>query len=76
MAKEQVSMAIRIEGGEWQTTAVPTWSNNDGWTFVNSGNISLDQYKGKKIQVGFHYTSTDEASGTWEIKNFLVSEAN
>lgn len=76
VAKEQVSMAIRIEGGEWQTTAVPTWSNNDGWTFVNSGNISLDQYKGKKIQVGFHYTSTDEASGTWEIKNFLVSEAN
>ena len=35
--------------------------------------VSLAGYEGKKIKVGFKYVSTDEAAGTWEIRNFKVS---
>lgn len=75
VAKEQVSLGVRVDGGEWQTVAIPEWSGNDGWTMVNSGEIDLAAYLGKRIEVGFHYTSTAEASGTWEVKNFVLTGA-
>ncbi|MBD5225134.1 MAG: hypothetical protein HDS68_04085 [Bacteroidales bacterium] len=73
VAKQQVSLAVRTEGGEWNTVAIPEWSTNADWTFVNSGNIDLAAYSGKKIQIGFHYTSQNDASGTWEVKNFAIT---
>ena len=59
-----------------------TWTNissevnypeGNNWTFVNSGEISLAAFEGKKVQIGFLYTSTDAVSTTWEIKNFVVN---
>lgn len=35
--------------------------------------INLSGFDGKKIQVGFKYTSTADAAGTWEVKNFSVT---
>lgn len=72
-AKQQVSLAISVDGGDWQTVAIPNWSTNADWTFVNAGTIDLAAYAGKKIKVGFHYTSTDGVSGSWEIKNFAIN---
>lgn len=64
----------RVEGGEWEPIAIPTYSNANkvDWTFVSSGSISLTAYAGKKVQIGFKYTSTDTTAGTWEIKNVQV----
>lgn len=73
VAKEQVSVAVRVEGGAWQTVTVPVWSENNGWTMVNSGDIDLNAYLGKTIEIGFHYTSTTESAGTWEVKNFKLT---
>ena len=73
VAKQQVSLAVSVDGGDWQTVAIPNWSTNSDWTFVNSGDISLAAYAGKKIKLGFHYTSTDGASGSWEIKNLSIT---
>jgi len=40
---------------------------------VASGDIDLSAYAGKKFQVAFHYTSTTESAGTWEVKNFAIN---
>ena len=68
-AKQQVSVAVREIGGEWQPVTIPNFSTNADWTFVESGALDLSAFAGKKIQFGFHYTSSTESAGTWEIKN-------
>ena len=54
---------------DWVQIAIPNFPTNNDWEFVNSGDIDLTKYAGKKIQIGFKYTSTEEAAGSWEIKN-------
>lgn len=62
-----ISVNIREEGGEWTALTVPTPPTTQSWDFIESGNIDLSAYIGKKIQIGFHYTSTADIAGTWEI---------
>lgn len=71
-AKAETGAYIREEGGQWVKldAAYPealAWS-----PWVSSGIISLDTYAGKKVQVGFKYTSTAAKAGTWEVKNVLI----
>ncbi len=73
VAKSQCSFAVREVGGTWKTLDIPTWGTNTSWTFVASGDISLSAYAGKQIQLGFHYTSENDASGTWEVKNVVIT---
>ncbi len=72
-AKTQASVVARVEGGEWQTLTIPTYPEKTGWTFVNTGDIDLSAFDGKKFQIAFRYTSTDTKAGTWEIKNFEIN---
>lgn len=69
MAMKQVSVGVRVDGGDWQTVTIPNFSTNADWNFVESGTIDLSAFAGKKIQFGFHYTSSSESAGSWEIKN-------
>ena len=57
--------------GDWKVLAfnVPT---SLGWAFIDSGEISIADYAGKKVQIGFHYTSTAAKAGTWEVDNFVL----
>jgi hypothetical protein len=57
-------------------TQLPTvpFTDPGSWTFVNSREISLTTYAGKKITIAFKYLSTSAKAGTWEIKNFKVQE--
>ena len=77
---EEVAEACQVFAGV-AGTAKDSWINlsskvnypeGTNWTFVNSGEISLDELAGQKIQLGFLYTSTDAVSMTWEIKNLIV----
>ena len=43
--------------------------------FVNSDQVELSKYAGKKAQIAFKYTSTTSRAGTYEIKNLKVCEA-
>lgn len=70
-AKTETSFNIREEGGDWETVTIPYPASLDN-NFISSGEISLAQYEGKKIQLGFHYTSGATKSGRWQIKNVLV----
>ena len=72
-AKTEATIVARVEGGEWQTLTIPTYPEKTGWTFVNTGDIDLAAFDGKKFQIAFRYTSTDTKAGTREIKNFEIN---
>ncbi len=73
-SKEECSVHVREIGGQWsEALTIPAWPTALGWSpWVNTGEISLEAYAGKKIQVGFKYTSTAEKAGTWEVDKVLV----
>ena len=66
-------LVVREEGAtEWTRFAEPTAPAAFNWNFYDNETVSLDDYKGKKIQFGFEYVSTEECAGTWEIKDIVV----
>lgn len=66
-------LVVREEGAtEWTRFAEPTAPTAFSWDFFDNETVSLDAYKGKKIQFGFEYVSTEECAGTWEIKDIVV----
>lgn len=75
MAKSQCTLVIREEGQTaWTALAIPDYGTADSWSFLPAGEISLAAYAGKKVQIAFRYTSTADASGTWEVKNVLIKK--
>lgn len=66
-----LSVEVLCEG---KTTVLQdvVWPTGDSWKFNNSGVISLEQFAGKKIKIGFRYTSTDAQACTWEIQTLNV----
>lgn len=48
--------------------------DGSSWTFMNTGEMDLSKYVGKKIYIGFQYLSSEVSCPTWEIKNLLVAE--
>ena len=68
----EATFCVREENGTWATIAIPTYMTGSDWVFVNSGEIDLSAYVGKKIQFGFKYTSTDTTAATWEVKNIVI----
>jgi len=73
-AKEEATVWIKEETGEWKQLEGVAYPEKLSWTFISSGDISLNEYKGKKIQIGFKYMSTAEKAGTWEVKEFKVTD--
>lgn len=67
-------VCVREGEGEWtklEITNVP--DGNENWNFIDSEAISLNDFVGKKIQIGFNYVSTENGGGKWEIKNLTVT---
>lgn len=66
-------LVVREEGAtEWTRFAEPTAPAAFNWNFFDNETVSLDAYKGKKIQFGFEYVSTEVCAGTWELKDIVV----
>ncbi len=65
------SINIREENGAWEMLGNPS-ADTDKFKFVKTS-YDLKSYVGKKVEVGFRYTSTAAGAGTWEIKNFTVT---
>ena len=68
---ERLSVEVRCDGNVAKLGGI-NWPSGNNWTFVNSGDIDLSQYAGKKIRIAFHYTSTTATAGTWEISDIAV----
>lgn len=58
---------------EWTQVAEPTAPEAFNWNFFDNDSISLDAYKGKKMQFAFKYVSTADVAGTWEVKGISVT---
>lgn len=67
----RLSVEVRCDGNVTKLSGV-TWPAGNNWKFVNSGNVDLSQFVGKKIRIAFHYTSTTSTAGTWEISDIAV----
>ncbi len=59
---------------EWTKLSIPKYATGSDWSFVNSGEISLNDYVGKNVKVAFKYISNTTNAATWEIKNFSAHE--
>ena len=73
-AKEEATVWAKPEGGEWAKLSGVIYPESLSWTFIDSGEIDLAAYVGKKIQIGFKYVSTADKAGTWEIDSFEIKE--
>lgn len=70
--KNDVTVWIAEAGTEnWTQLSVPAYPV--GFTFVKSGDIDLNAYKGKEVKIGFKYVCTTKA-GTYELKNVKVED--
>lgn len=66
-------LAVREAGSTtWNVVTIPTWPEAGSWTYVSSGDIDLSAWAGKKIQVGFKYSSSASGADTWQIKNVKI----
>ena len=72
----QYLTVVATEAGmnNWEPLTI-TYPESDSWKFVASGNIDLNKYAGKKVQLAFKYTSSTEIAATWEVKNVKVAAA-
>lgn len=48
------------------------WPEGNSWTFKKANGIDLSLFCGKKIRIGFRYTSTSSIACTWEIRSMTV----
>ena len=62
---------VKAEGGDWTEMPIATMPEGTNWTFVSTTQ-DLSAYDGKKIQIAFAYTSTEESAATWEVKNVKI----
>lgn len=71
--KTLCGICARTEGAkEWTKLDIPEWPASGAWKFVSSGDVKLDAFAGKKIQIAFKYASDATGADTWEIKNLTV----
>lgn len=68
---EKLSVEVRCEG---KTTKLEgfAWPEGADWTFINSGDIDLRAWTGKKINIVFHYTSTTSEAPTWQVRDMAI----
>ncbi|MBP3551112.1 MAG: choice-of-anchor J domain-containing protein [Alistipes sp.] len=72
---EELTLWVKEYGAaEWTQVTIPTYGTNTNYTFVTAA-VDLSAWAGKKVQIGFKYTSTTSAAGTWEVKDVVVYDA-
>ena len=61
---------------EWNLNEDGTLNIPSGtsWTFQHTGYFDFTPFVGEKINIAFRYTTANGVSGTWELKNLLLSE--
>ena len=62
-----------VTNATWSELNLNEWPTGSNWTFINS-TADLNQFVGQTVTIAFKYTSTNSASATWEVKNFVVEE--
>lgn len=68
-----MSVEIALPDNTTEELFVPRWPLGINWDKVPAGIIDLTPWCGKKVRLGFHYTSTTSVAGTWQISGLTVS---
>ena len=68
-----------IKAADWTQLTIPEagYPSGANWTLITSTPISLAAFAGKEnVRIAFRYMSSksDNAAGTWEVKDFYVFE--
>ena len=73
--EDEATLWVKEENGEWikQTIEYPAIPEKETFSSFEEQPVSLNAFAGKKIKIGFKYTSTDTTAGTWEINNISVT---
>lgn len=62
-----------VKTATWTQLQVPNFPEGTSWTFSDAGTIDLKSFCGnEKVYIAYKYTSTKEASGTWEVDEFTI----
>ena len=71
----ETTLWVREEGGEWEPLAIshPTAPEDGTLSEFEAQTVNILKYVGKKIQIGFRYTSSASSAGTWCIRNVWVN---
>ena len=72
---DEATLWVKEDGGNWNQIVItyPELPTEGNWAEFETQTVDLTSYAGKKIKIGFKYTSTEQAAGTWEIKNVSVT---
>ena len=65
---------VREKNGSWSKLNITYTKPSKGFNGWVDREFDLADFVGKTLQVGFKYTSTTTAAGTYEVKNFSVVE--
>ena len=73
--EEEATLWVKEGESDWKQINItyPALKEGSNWSNFEEQTIDLSEYAGKNIKIGFKYTSTDNAAGTWEIKNISVT---
>lgn len=75
VAKEQTSVWVRKEGGEWNKLAITFSYPDELGEQTVSKDIKLDAYIGSVVQFAFKYTSEEgKSAGIWQILKIEVKK--
>ncbi len=75
VAKEQTSVWVRKEGGEWNKLAISFSYPEELGEKTTSEDIKLDDYIGSVVQIAFKYVSDESKSaGIWQILKVEVKK--
>ena len=71
--QQEATLWIKAEGeADWVQLPINKYMTGTNWTFVTNV-TELSAFAGKKVKLGFRYTSSASASGQWEIRSVEVS---
>lgn len=72
---EDYNPQLKDINGNWvQITPPEPFKNTVDWNMVNSGDVSLKAFKGKKVYVAIKYLSSESNAGILQIKNLIVKD--
>ncbi len=76
-AKEQTSVLIRKDGGDWTPASITfSYPETLGSEVMTSEEVKLDSYIGSVIQIAFKYVSDEsKKAGTWQIVKVEVKKS-
>ena len=60
---------------QWTILTIPNphpGASGGSFTFINTGDIALNDYAGKKVRIAFVYKNSDGIEPTWEIRKLKI----